>query len=213
MSPRRTAPVRREFSKATEWLEQLSVQLPALSCLGLCEDFCSKDIDASITERRRLLAAGVDLDDPTPDGACPALSRTFGAGRCSVYAIRPTICRLWGATESMPCPHGCRPEGGLVDDATAMRWMITSLQIGNHLDDPAVQELLELALTDQAAASLLSRFLRGDRAITTQLYERMIQLRARRPARSEQALLRRQRQLEEEDIGGLGVHTGARTFN
>lgn len=42
--------------------------------------------------------------------------------------------------------------------------MVTSLQIGddsNHLDDPGVRDLLEVALTDQMAAGLLSRFLRG----------------------------------------------------
>jgi len=97
-----------------------------------------------------------------------------------VHAIRPTICRLWGAIASMPCPHGCVPDGGLVDDASAMRWMITSLQIGghdDHLDDPGVRELLELALTDQRAAGLLSRFLRGDRTVTGLLYERMLSLR------------------------------------
>ncbi len=59
-------------------------------------------------------------------------------------------------------------------------WVITSLHIGghdNHLDDPGVQELLELALTDQLAAGLLSRFLRGDRTVTGQLCERMVVLR------------------------------------
>lgn len=40
---------------------------------------------------------------------CPALRD----GRCSVYDDRPTICRLWGATTSMPCPHGCAPEDAL----------------------------------------------------------------------------------------------------
>ncbi|GAB3470009.1 YkgJ family cysteine cluster protein [Kineococcus endophyticus] len=180
MSPRRPSPGHRELEAAIEELEELYAQLPALSCLGLCEASCGEHIDASTAERRRLLDAGVDLDAPTPDGACPALTRTFGTGRCSVHAIRPTICRLWGATASMPCLHGCRPEGGLVDDATAMRWMITSLQIGghgDHLDDPAVRELLELALTDPLAAGLFSRFLRGDRSVIGQLYERMVALR------------------------------------
>ncbi len=58
--------------------------------------------------------------------------------------------------------------------------MITSLRIGghsDHLDDPGVRELLELALTDQLAAGLFSRFLRGDRSVTGQLYERMVALR------------------------------------
>lgn len=43
------------------------------------------------------------------DYYCPALVD----GACAVYEDRPTICRLWGATQSMPCPHGCTPEGAL----------------------------------------------------------------------------------------------------
>jgi len=168
---------RTEAGEAIEQLQQLYDQLPALSCLGLCEASCGEHIDASAAERARLLAAGVDLDTPTADGSCPALSRTFGAGRCSVHSIRPTICRLWGATETMPCPHGCLPEGGRVDDATAMRWMMTSLEIGGHDHiGPQVRDLLELALGDQVAAGLFSRLLRGDRTVTAALYERMISL-------------------------------------
>lgn len=59
--------------------------------------------------------------------------------------------------------------------------MITSLRIGghdDHINDPGVQELLELALTDQLAVGLLTRFLRGDRTVTGQLFERMVALRA-----------------------------------
>ena len=40
---------------------------------------------------------------------CPALRE----GRCTVYDARPAICRLWGATISMPCPHGCTPDNAL----------------------------------------------------------------------------------------------------
>jgi len=159
-------------------LEQLSAQLPELSCLGLCEDACGEHIDASSLERQRLLAAGVDLDTPTPDGTCPALTRTFGAGRCSVHTIRPTICRLWGATASMPCPHGCVPSGGRVDDAQMLRWMINSLEIGGHRDvSPDLRRLLEPALADLIAARLLARFLRGDRSVAPALYGRLLLLR------------------------------------
>lgn len=35
--------------------------------------------------------------------------------RCTVYSIRPLICRLWGVVESMSCPHGCKPERTLTD--------------------------------------------------------------------------------------------------
>jgi hypothetical protein len=42
------------------------------------------------------------------DYTCPALKD----GRCSVYDVRPTLCRLWGVVEDMPCPWGCVPDGG-----------------------------------------------------------------------------------------------------
>jgi Fe-S-cluster containining protein len=37
---------------------------------------------------------------------CPLLQNA----RCSVYLIRPMICRLWGLVETMPCLWGCVPE-------------------------------------------------------------------------------------------------------
>jgi Fe-S-cluster containining protein len=156
----------------------LHAELPALECLGLCEASCGEHVDASHLERRRLLAVGVDLDAPTPDGACPALSRAFGTGRCRVHEIRPTICRLWGATASMPCPHGCTPPGGLVDDASALRWIAASMEIGGHdAYSTEMMELLDVAVTDPATAALFARFLRGDRTITAALWNRLNDLR------------------------------------
>ena len=55
-----------------EQLENLYAQLPALPCLGLCEASCGEHIDASITERRRLLKAGVDLDASTQRARHPS---------------------------------------------------------------------------------------------------------------------------------------------
>ncbi|KQQ18681.1 hypothetical protein ASF48_17315 [Rathayibacter sp. Leaf299] len=178
----RSRTARTAEERALERLEDLYAELPTLSCLGLCEKSCHQHIDASALERRRLLAKGVDLDAPTPDGACPALSRTFGAGRCSVHAIRPTICRLWGVSAAMPCEHGCVPDGGRVSDAQAMRWMLTSYDIGGHADtSPDVRALLEQCLADEHASALLSRYLRGDRSITAQLRDRILQLRVGPP--------------------------------
>jgi hypothetical protein len=37
-------------------------------------------------------------------------------GKCKVYSIRPTICRLWGLVRKMACPWGCVPERWLSDD-------------------------------------------------------------------------------------------------
>jgi len=76
----------RDRAAALADLEQLYTDLPDLACKGLCGHSCTQHIDASTTERDRLLHNhGPDLDTPTPDGACPALTRTLtGTGSCTV---------------------------------------------------------------------------------------------------------------------------------
>src|SRR5215469_7714608 len=95
--------------------------VPDVGCQGLCQAYCGP-VSASALERRRLKVRhglhlhGMDEDlvrALLTDGVmCPALKE----GRCTVYEDRPLICRLWGATESLPCPHGCRPEKMLTND-------------------------------------------------------------------------------------------------
>lgn len=98
-------------------LEQLYARIPEVQCKGLCQDSCGP-IAMSREEEERIRATGVVILpmadalaalDRGEDYYCPALVD----GKCSVYAIRPTICRLWGATTSMPCPHGCSPGDSL----------------------------------------------------------------------------------------------------
>lgn len=83
----------------------------------MCQDSCGP-IAMSVEEDTRLRARGVEIPSMVEaveaiergeDYYCPALQD----GRCSVYDDRPTICRLWGATQSMPCPHGCTPPDAL----------------------------------------------------------------------------------------------------
>jgi hypothetical protein len=150
-------------------LEQLYARLPLLACRGLCGHSCAQHVDAGPLERRRIAERGVDLDAPTVDGACPALSRALGAGGlCSVYEVRPMVCRLWGVAASMPCPHNCIPEGGRVSDATMLRWMLESLEIGGR-PDHALRQLLKRCLNDPHATALMGRMLRGDHSVTTEL--------------------------------------------
>jgi Fe-S-cluster containining protein len=87
--------------------------IPSVPCQGLCIDSCGP-IAMSREEDRRLRARGVEV--PAIADAVAAIERgenyycpALRDGRCGVYEDRPAICRLWGATESMPCPHGCTP--------------------------------------------------------------------------------------------------------
>jgi len=56
-------------------------------------------------------ASLVPLQVMGPNLTCPALVN----GLCSVYAVRPLICRLWGVVREMACPFGCKPERWLAD--------------------------------------------------------------------------------------------------
>lgn len=90
-------------------------KLPRIECAGLCRDTCTSirmtTPEHALTERH-----GIRIPDRTHrDGiaTCEALTMF---GQCAVYDDRPTIYRLWGLVESMPCTYGCRPEGGLLTD-------------------------------------------------------------------------------------------------
>ena len=95
-------------------LEALYAALPTMECVGKCQTACGP-IDLTETEQRRIRERhGVEIPLLTAeraqawasDGApaCPALGLW---GQCTVHAVRPTICRLWGMTESMQCPFEC----------------------------------------------------------------------------------------------------------
>lgn len=101
-------------------VDYVYAQIPDVGCKGLCQQCCDS-IAMSATEQQRIrerhgrilpLAAGF------PGGHCPALT---AAGACSVYQDRPFICRLWGATEELRCPHGCVPADGFVPEDHAQR--------------------------------------------------------------------------------------------
>ncbi len=162
---------------AVAQLEALYASLPSLTCKGLCAHSCSRHVDASTIERARIAAAGVDLDAPTTDGACPALSRALvTTGVCTVHPVRPMVCRLWGTAASMPCPHGCTPDGGVLDDASATDLLAASLEAGGHRD-AGVRELLTACMTDPEAAALMAARLRGDRTVEPALAQRLRHLR------------------------------------
>lgn len=92
-------------------IEALYAELPGIACRGLCAVSCGP---APMThrERERLEhAAGAPVVAATPEMNCSLLVD----GECSMYALRPLICRLWGVVEGMRCPFGCVPVRMLSD--------------------------------------------------------------------------------------------------
>lgn len=94
--------------------------LPALQCRGLCKTSRHCHIDASNTERQRLLERDIDPDTSADSRPRPALTHTLGSRRCSVHQQRPTACRIWACPPHSPCPHRCRPHSEHVDDTTLL---------------------------------------------------------------------------------------------
>ncbi len=101
--------------------EAVYARVPPVNCKGLCQDCCGPipmtrfeydRITARIGRRPPPLLA----DTAAGELGCRMLAPD---GRCGVYDIRPLVCRLWGAVEGMPCPHGCEPAGGRMTDAAA----------------------------------------------------------------------------------------------
>jgi hypothetical protein len=89
--------------------------LPRLECRRLCHGSCGPVVMSGLewgllTETHGARACGGDL-------VCPYLERD--SGLCGAYALRPLICRLWGATERLRCEFGCVPERVLSDAEVA----------------------------------------------------------------------------------------------
>lgn len=110
-------------------LDLLYADLPAIKCQRKCWEACGP-IPSTLAEWQRMAEAsgwtGPPVETQIMAGAfwapgiefgpatmltCPLLTK----GLCSVYAVRPIICRLWGLVKKMECPHGCKPSRWLTD--------------------------------------------------------------------------------------------------
>lgn len=80
--------------------------IPAFDCLPGCHDCCGP-VTTSPEEMARLPVKS----DAQHDAALAELNCVYlGKNGCEVYAERPLICRLFGTTPKLVCPHGKRPE-------------------------------------------------------------------------------------------------------
>lgn len=105
----------------------LREQIPTFECVPGCHDCCGP-VTTSSEEMARLprksaaeqLAALDELN-------CVHL----GPHGCTVYDERPLICRLFGTTPRMPCPHGRAPAESIDPQAEQLvhRFIATTRQV------------------------------------------------------------------------------------
>lgn len=105
-------------------LAQIYDAVPRIACTGACWQSCGP-IPMSPAEVLAVRAAALVPFEMVPSGElghpvmtiddlrCPQLD---AMRRCSVYAARPLICRLYGVAAGMRCEHGCEPEHELSDE-------------------------------------------------------------------------------------------------
>ncbi len=78
--------------------------LPSMRCDTGCGECCGI-VPVTVTEfnaiERYVKEKGI-IPIETKDGTCPL----YQEGRCSVYPVRPLICRIFGHAERLPCPRG-----------------------------------------------------------------------------------------------------------
>jgi Fe-S-cluster containining protein len=104
---------KRKPTNREQRLAAIYARIPTIQCRGLCQDACGPIAMTALEAAQMEQAHGGPLPPFAPSQlCCPLLN---AAGRCTVYAARPLICRLWGVVERMPCEHGCRPSRPLSD--------------------------------------------------------------------------------------------------
>lgn len=108
-------------------IDELLQQVPSFKCKDGCADCCGPIEMSRLEFYRCIKASGRSVDEVNRqreknlamrDLRCPLLDRK--TNRCSVYAVRPAICRVFGTVKELACPHGYQPEAErMLSDASA----------------------------------------------------------------------------------------------
>jgi len=95
-------------------LDALYRQLPTIPCQRRCGETCGPIPLTTLEADRLRRHHPTRLAQATrPDGhRCIYLTPTE---RCSVYDVRPLICRVFGVVKRMCCPWGCLPSSWMTD--------------------------------------------------------------------------------------------------
>lgn len=118
---------KRNQNSREQALLDLYAELPRMQCQGLCADSCAS-MGMTVLEQRVIrVRTGRSLPLAHAGSLCPALTMLR---QCSIYEVRPTICRLWGMVPAMRCNYGCTPEGGWLTDAQAYEFLARVAELG-----------------------------------------------------------------------------------
>jgi hypothetical protein len=93
-------------------IARLREHIPSFECVPGCHDCCGPVTTSSEEISRLPVKTDAEHEAALDELNCVHL----GADGCNVYAERPLICRVFGTTPHMPCPHGRRPEDMLDPD-------------------------------------------------------------------------------------------------
>ncbi|WP_283149377.1 YkgJ family cysteine cluster protein [Silvimonas soli] len=81
-------------------------RIPSFECVPGCHDCCGPVLATSEEMSRLPRKSREQQDAALAELNCVHL----GDQGCQVYSERPLVCRLFGTTPRLACPHGKRPE-------------------------------------------------------------------------------------------------------
>lgn len=89
-------------------LQRIYDSLPEIKCKRKCQEACGP-IGMSLVEAANITrnSGRHELPTVTEAAVCSALTPE---GRCGLYSTRPLLCRVYGLSKALRCPHGCRPK-------------------------------------------------------------------------------------------------------
>lgn len=91
-----------------------------MRCRDRCGDCCGPaPVTGPELTRLRAFIRQHDLQ-PHQHAAAPGRCPAFDGARCTVYPVRPMICRLFARVADLPCPHGCGDAAVPVQQARAL---------------------------------------------------------------------------------------------
>ncbi len=137
-------------------IDAIYASLPTIECRGECWDSCGSIGMSRLEQHRIATRYGKILPlQAAFNGLCPALTML---GRCSIYADRPLICRLFGLTPAMRCNFGCVPDGGHMAERDSYLLIARVAELSGQHDLAAeIRELWE----DPAVAAETEKKLRA----------------------------------------------------